>query len=83
MPAGELTYLRLSGGREPGRVQPIKQDAAAQGEAALEGLKRLIARYGKAETPYLSRPRPQFLGLAGDYDHLARLGEWSPYGDER
>lgn len=83
MPAGELTYLRLSGGREPGRVQPIKQDAAAQGEAALEGLKRLIARYGKADTPYLSRPRPQFLGLAGDYDHLARLGEWSPYGDGR
>ncbi|WP_119421232.1 double-strand break repair protein AddB [Desertibaculum subflavum] len=81
--AGELTYLRLSGGREAGKVQPVKRDAAVQGEAALEGLKRLVARYGRQATPYLSRPRPQFLDAPGDYDHLARLGEWSPYGDER
>lgn len=81
--AGELAYLRLSGGREPGKVQPVKRDAAVQGEAALEGLMRLITRYGREATPYLSRPRPQFLDVPGDYDHLARLGEWSPYGDGR
>jgi ATP-dependent helicase/nuclease subunit B len=81
--AAELVYLRLSGGREPGKVQPIEGDAAVHGEAALDGLNRLVARYSRAATPYVSRPRPQFLDVPGDYDHLARLGEWSPYGDER
>jgi ATP-dependent helicase/nuclease subunit B len=46
-------------------------------------LERLIRAYDRAATPYLSRPRPQFLGVSGDYDHLARLGEWSPYGGGR
>lgn len=79
----ELLYIRLSGGRVAGLERPIDLDAMDAAVAAWDGLVRLIARYDKAETPYLSRPRPQFLNQPGDYDHLARLGEWSPYGDGR
>lgn len=79
----ELLYIRLSGGRVEGEAKPVKLDAMEAAAAAWDGLARLIAKYDKKTTPYLSRPRPQFIGMAGDYDHLARLGEWSPYGERR
>lgn len=41
----------------------------------------LVARYQAAETPFLARLRPQKISWAGDYDHLARKGEWSD-GDD-
>ena len=46
-------------------------------EAALEGLRRRIATFDNENTPYLSRLRPMFLSYEGDYDHLARVKEWS------
>ncbi len=42
---------------------------------ALEGLRRLVAHYDRAETAYPARPKPQ-IAWRGDYDHLARQGEW-------
>jgi len=79
----ELLYVRLSGGRVEGEAKPVNLDAMDAAAAAWDGLVRLIAKYDQEKTPYLSRPRPQFINMAGDYDHLARLGEWSPYGDGR
>jgi ATP-dependent helicase/nuclease subunit B len=43
---------------------------------------KLIAAYADPATPYLSRPRLQFTKDAGDYDHLARVAEWSAGGGE-
>ena len=41
-----------------------------------------IRRYDDPRTPYLSQPRPSFAGY-GDYDHLARVQEWTVrHGDE-
>ena len=52
---------------------------AAQARAGLEAL---IARYDDAGQPYRSRTAPRFVrAYAGDYDHLARVREWSA-GDE-
>ena len=44
---------------------------------ALEGLMALLAKFEDETTPYLSRPRVQFARAISDYDHLARVREWS------
>ena len=40
------------------------------------GLVRLIAAYGDRSQGYTSRRAMQKVGFDGDYDHLARFGEW-------
>ncbi|MEQ8498027.1 MAG: double-strand break repair protein AddB [Sneathiellaceae bacterium] len=72
-----FTYVRLSGGRESGSSREVADGAAADlAAAALDGLRRRIAIYDRPDTPYLSRPRPEWLNRPGDYDHLARVAEW-------
>ncbi len=44
---------------------------------ALARLKQRIAFFDDPSTPYHSRVRPYRAGVAGDYDHLARVREWS------
>ncbi len=43
-------------------------------------LVELITAYQDQAQPYLSQPRPQFTDDYGDYDHLARRGEWATLG---
>jgi len=82
-PVSNLAYIRLTGREPPGEEVPIEDDVAALAAAAREGLARLLADFAKTDTPYLSRPRPVFVRGAGDYDHLARLKEWSAFtGDD-
>jgi ATP-dependent helicase/nuclease subunit B len=47
---------------------------------AVEQLRRRIAWFNQRETPYRSRVKPYRADIAGDYDHLARVREWSPSG---
>ena len=42
-----------------------------------DGLVSLIEEFRNLTTPYLPRPFPQFASSTGDYDHLARVKEWS------
>jgi len=44
------------------------------------GLKLLLEQFARGSTPYLSRPHPKFAGRGADYDHLARVKEWSATG---
>ena len=37
----------------------------------------MIARYASGETPYRSRPFAKYARRFSDYDHLARVKEWS------
>ncbi len=81
-----LVYAKLGGAKQAGDwkiLAPGKEiaDADAFADEALAGLRRLLQRYGDPSQPYLSRPRPQFVAHAGDYDHLARWLEWSRDGD--
>ena len=76
--------MRLTGGEPPGEAvvyaAPKKQPAMTVEGLIAETetrLMRLIAEYDRPEIAYLSRPRPQFLDYAGDYDLLARVREWS------
>ena len=79
-PVAGLLYVRLTGGRTAGEEKPIKLDGEEAVQAAFEGLSKLIHKFGQDSTPYLSRPRAQFLSRFGDYDHLARVKEWSGEG---
>ncbi len=82
----ELLYLRLSGGDPGGEEQPRDfKDSTVDEEAdkALARLREVVARFASAEQPYLSFSRPMFFGRSyGDYDHLARVKEWSATGGE-
>src|SRR5690606_1077090 len=80
----ELVYIRLGGGATPGDAERIESKPNARepippaeelAALAAERLKRWVARFDDPATPYLSRPRPQFVRFAGDYDHLARVAE--------
>ncbi|MCW8915118.1 MAG: double-strand break repair protein AddB [Magnetovibrio sp.] len=75
-----LTYVRLSGGRIAGEEKPIKLDAEEATQAAYENLIQMLHKYADEKTPFLSRPRPQFESRFGDFDHLARVKEWSSSG---
>jgi ATP-dependent helicase/nuclease subunit B len=73
-----LEYWRLSGGDPPGSIRPAsKSELRALIAAAEAGLRRVIREFADPRTPYRSRPDPE-AGLAySDYDHLARVQEWS------
>ncbi|MBC8269515.1 MAG: double-strand break repair protein AddB [Rhodospirillaceae bacterium] len=72
----ELVYMKLSGGREPGKESGVSEDVETLAGDALRGLQKRIADFDDENTPYLSRPIPMFYSRFGDYDHLARVKEW-------
>ncbi len=89
---GELTYVRVTG-RRPAGEEEVRAAPDGDGknilltseavEAAVEGLRELISGYRNAERGYVSRIAPQFVKLyESEYDHLARVFEWSTSGDE-
>jgi ATP-dependent helicase/nuclease subunit B len=74
----ELRFWRLKGDETGGEDGKAKGGAPAElATAARHGLEALIAHYDQPETAYPARPRPAIAGWRGDYDHLARVGEWS------
>ncbi|HVP98368.1 MAG TPA: double-strand break repair protein AddB [Roseiarcus sp.] len=75
----EAMYLKLggaNGGREA-HAAGEEADVAKLANDHLVELKALLDQFASAETPYLSRPLPEFAGRFGEYDHLARVKEWS------
>ncbi len=55
----------------------VGPEAAAGTEQAKENLYRLLRHYQNPSEPYLSQPRPFYRNVYGEYDHLARTGEWT------
>jgi ATP-dependent helicase/nuclease subunit B len=89
---GDLTDLEVTGRRPAGREE-IRATALGDNDEvlnsrdasdrALEGMVRLIERYADPAQGYTSRTAPQFVKLyASDYDHLARVFEWSTSGED-
>ncbi|HSR72719.1 MAG TPA: double-strand break repair protein AddB, partial [Kiloniellales bacterium] len=76
-PVARLAYWKVSGGEPPGEIGELKLDPEAAAEAALSGLRALIARFDDPDTPYYARPRPDWAGRFSDYGHLARIKEWA------
>ena len=83
----QLVYVRLrpSGGFKidllgKQKDGPDTQELSANAWAALEGL---VSAYENPDKGYLSRARPFRQGdVSGDYDHLARVMEWSLDDDD-
>ena len=80
----ELIYIALKGDQFGGEEKPIVfKDTTPDDEAdiALQRLTKVIEKFDDPATPYLSRERPMFMRHGGgDYDHLARVKEWSLSG---
>jgi ATP-dependent helicase/nuclease subunit B len=80
----DYAYVALRGGEPPGELRPIIwKDTTPDAEAdkALERLTAVLLKFADADTGYASRERPMFMGRGGgDYDHLARVREWSLSG---
>ncbi|WP_232630388.1 double-strand break repair protein AddB [Methylobacterium sp. Leaf118] len=83
----DLLYVHASGGREPFRPIPIKpppgegRPVETIVEEHVTRLRGLLARYLTGEAAYTSRPFPQYVRAYSDYDHLARVLEWSLAGE--
>ena len=80
----EALYLKL-GGAKGGEEKPAggqDEDIAALAEKHFAELVSLLDQFDREETPYLSRPFPKFASRYSDYDHLARVKEWSTAGDD-
>ena len=81
-PAGALTYVKL-GISELREGNAVDKDESAAGLAAStrERLEQLVAAFENPTRGYASLARPMFRGRFGDYDHLARVKEWSTGGE--
>jgi ATP-dependent helicase/nuclease subunit B len=79
-----LVYVSLKGGDPGGEEKPIEfKDSTPDQEAdrALQKLGEVARKFEEQATPYRSRERPMWRARAyGDYDHLARVKEWSLSG---
>ncbi len=72
-----LIYWRL--GVEKVEI-PIENEKLL--DDAEEKLKKLIHTFDFETTPYLARPNPKHLLKYSNYEHLARVKEWSVHEDE-
>ena len=83
----DLAFIRLrpSGAVEEESILEYRKQiksAGALSEEAWERLEKLLLHYAKPDTGYLSRALPFREGdTDGDYDHLARVLEWSAGGE--
>jgi ATP-dependent helicase/nuclease subunit B len=80
----EIVYVALRGGDPAGRHEPIEFKEGTpdqQADRALARLTELAIRFARADEPYRSLVSPLWSGRYGDYDHLARVREWSAVGD--
>ena len=75
----DLVYLSLADEKHARKPVYIP-DAMALAEEAHQRLAGRIARFDDAATPYPSRVIPYRIDIEGDYDHLARVREWSAPG---
>jgi len=78
----ELVHIKLSGSDPPGDVFVAKADGTAKAREAHARLIGLIAAYDDERRGYRSREMPERVTDKGDYDHLARVAEWSRVQDD-
>lgn len=81
--AVEGLYVKL-GGKNGGKAMPVTfEDAtfAKIAERHYADLVALLDQYRDPATPYPPRPFPKFAKRYNDYDHLARVAEWSLGGE--
>jgi len=81
----QIGYVLLKGGARPGEPKLIdftEGTADSQADHALNKLAELARRFDDDNEPYRSLVHPMWTTHYGDYDHLARVKEWSATGGE-
>ena len=82
-PVSELDYWRLRGSNPAGEISSAGDEPLQLAADAKAGLEALIRLFDDVETAYESRPRPDAAPKYSDFEHLARIKEWSSLeGDE-
>jgi ATP-dependent helicase/nuclease subunit B len=87
-PVAGLYYLALPGNAAGGEARRVdggaQPDAADMAAKALEDLEGWIVRFDSETMSYESQTRAKYTNDYGDFDHLARRGEWAsaPGGTE-
>ena len=76
-----LAYWRLTGGDPAGEDKAFSVDAEEAAEAALRGLRDLIAAFDDPDRPYLPHAVAGRVPRFDDYAHLARVQEWATADD--
>jgi ATP-dependent helicase/nuclease subunit B len=82
---GAFAYVSLRGRDPAGEEKPIIFEdgtAADHAKRALTRLTEVIVRFENVETPYRALVSPMWKTRYGDYDHLARVMEWSAGGED-
>jgi ATP-dependent helicase/nuclease subunit B len=79
---GALVYWRLTGGDPPGEVKELPPtakdgDGTRFAELAAARLRDLVDDWLLGTRPFASRPHPARKPPGGEYNHLARVAEWS------
>jgi len=76
----DLLYIRLTAKsvvKQQSILKAAGKTAAELAEEAWARLDELVSYYQNPEHGYLSRALPPVVDYEGDYDHLARVWEWS------
>jgi ATP-dependent helicase/nuclease subunit B len=79
----EYVYVAVRGGDPAGEAKPIEfkeGDPNSHADGALARLIAILARFEDEDMPYRSLVSPMWKTRYGDYDHLARVKEWSATG---
>ncbi len=79
----EIVYVGLKGGNPAGEEKTVRlKDSSPDAEAdrVYEKLKNLASRFANPSQAYFSLVHPMWKTRYGDYDHLARVKEWSLSG---
>jgi ATP-dependent helicase/nuclease subunit B len=79
----QVGYVLLKGGAragEPKLIDFIKGTTDEQADYALQKLTEIARRFDDQNEPYRSLVHPMWTKHYGDYDHLARVKEWSATG---
>ncbi len=80
----QAIYLKLGGaaGGEKKHAGGKGENIRDLAEQHFAGLRVLLEAFAREDTPYLSLPFPNFAPRFSDYEHLARVKEWSATGGE-
>jgi ATP-dependent helicase/nuclease subunit B len=85
MSVDALMFVSLKGDAKAGEERCVSFGDMTTGEAvasAYERFQKFVAEFDSVEMPYLSKPHVLFEAVPSDYDHLARVKEWSSESDE-
>ena len=81
----EIAYVLLKGGEPAGRYESVNFKEGSpdvHADHALQKLTEIARRFDSDNEPYRSLVHPMWSTYYGDYDHLARVKEWSSGRDD-